>query len=1411
MEIVFPGNPEVLAGTLRGLVAALGYGTADGYIGAVAKLGLLVSLLFVLLGALNLRNGLRLDKLVLHFVVVAAALLPTTTVTISSYDDRNYSVPAVVDNVPIFAAIPLSVTTILGSEIAQRVQLAMTPLYVENNAELFCDNVDAGAGLALDTRRCSFSRAFIRSVRYITAQLGVANQATLSWQHNKTQFNRYCDPDSNAPRFESLLRKSVLSEWDAFCSSTRYKQNVAITWLPVGVRPKTGNAGETITETGQAPELISCATACSRIRDLIADSPAVFAGCEGSSECAAEMSRHADRLYAAANAAAGLASDQLNKSLVVACSLADYAGRSALGAAGVEQLEQMRDCVSWARQMQQKLDSVERARESVQARAATLFVMLAVMLPLVALLVAFVPAVGIKALAGYAGFAAAITLTPAVMAAGDAMFARQLQDLVPTLANSVSVGNSFYCDTSASGTGCAASVMSYLRDALATAEALAEHQNQGVLALVTLLTSIMAMAGFAGGGAAVSSQSAGGSASSASGSGQTFGQAYAAARVATAAELTGTGPGFGEQFGSSIDRFASYGFLKQASASLYSANLQPGAGAVFSSGSAALSATNSSAQTASVDKNAQKSSQIALTNVEQANIREAVNTVVQSVRDGSVATVSGLQQQLAAVGSQFTGKARETFDKWAADFSARVGGQLGSGGGGAGLGGALNAGVGGAANMSNGGAVTTRSGRDARLDENTNASRGVQRQYADRFSDAVAKAADEALQRTFSATSSNAGTANESGGTREQATNSDEINARMSAPAAGDMQGAMLRDMLDRGIMLNSAGMRDHMQSKLARAGLSQEQVQQFMGAFDSEMQRLSSYAAGAGSLGAALAAAASTASLLQAKRETGALGLASAYALAGFENVARDVLQRDAAARAQAAQTQNNAQAFLQFGEQVRSAADAQIAQGMQIAQQIAGNVLTNELANEVRAQLQQIQASSKQLDTAAVKQALANALNKVAGTNYSVPQIEQVLKSAQALANRGIEGFRQSLRDAGLDSNAIAAIEAGAVGLMVKNAAGGAAAAAAGAGAKALELGARVAPAAGRALVAGAAGLRALSGAAGPAGWAFLALDVGVAAATGKSLTARAIDAATSFFASQQQPATATAPAAGAGAGVHAVNSAADPAAAAAPAPGAGAGAGVGLTFDERKLNALMSNAYQQALNDMRVRDSNTSALNSFNANAAHINSVLNAAPTPAAAAAPAAGAGVADPAVAPGAAAAPAAGAGVADPAVAPGAAAAPAAGAGVADPAVAPGAAAAPAAGAGVADPAVAPGVAVAPAVGAGVADPAVAPGAAAAPAAGAGVADPAVAPGAAAAPAAGAGVADPAVAPGVAVAPAVGAGVADPAVAPGVAVAPAVVAARAPGALTDAAVPLHNSGGTYNAIPVNTQTQQQPIV
>jgi len=426
------------------------------------------------------------------------------------------------------------------------------------------------------------------------------------------------------------------------------------------------------------------------------------------------------------------------------------------------------------------------------------------------------------------------------------------------------------------------------------------------------------------------------------------------------------------------------------------------------------------------------------------------------------------------------------------------------------------------------------------------------------------------------------------------------------------------------------------------------------MGAFDSEMQRLSSYAAGAGSLGAALAAAASTASLLQAKRETSALGLASAYALAGFENAARDVLQRDVAARAQAAQTQNNAQAFLHFGEQVRGAADAQIAQGMQIAQQIAGNALTNELANEVRAQLQQIQASSKQLDTAAVKQALANAVNKVAGTNYSVPQIEQVLKSAQALANRGIEGFRQSLREAGLDSNTIAAIEAGAVGLMVKNAVGTVAAGAAGAGAKALELGARVAPAAGRALTAGAAGLRALAGGAGPAGWAYLALDVGVAAATGKSLTSRAIDAATSFFASQQQqqPATATAPAAGAGAGVHAVNSAAtDPAAAAATAPAAGVGQGPGLTFDERKLDALMSNVYQQALNDMRVRGSNTSALNSFNANAAHINSVLNSAPVAEAGVAVAPGAAVhevnsaavvADPAVAPAPAAAVAPGA-------------------------------------------------------------------------------------------------------------------------------------------------------------------------
>ncbi len=95
----------------------------DSWVGSALKTALLVSLLFILAKGV-MREGLRLDTMLLQLLVVMVAFLPKTTVTVEQFD--NAAPPRVVDGVPYAIAIPGSIAGAFALYMTQKIETVMT-------------------------------------------------------------------------------------------------------------------------------------------------------------------------------------------------------------------------------------------------------------------------------------------------------------------------------------------------------------------------------------------------------------------------------------------------------------------------------------------------------------------------------------------------------------------------------------------------------------------------------------------------------------------------------------------------------------------------------------------------------------------------------------------------------------------------------------------------------------------------------------------------------------------------------------------------------------------------------------------------------------------------------------------------------------------------------------------------------------------------------------------------------------------------------------------------------------------------------------------------------------------------------------------------------------------------------------
>ena len=113
-------DPATVGAALTSMAMFFGQ---DSWVGSALKTALLVSLLFILAKGV-MREGLRLDTMLLQLLVVMVAFLPKTTVTIEQFD--NAAPPRVVDGVPYAIAIPGSIAGAFALYMTQKIETVMT-------------------------------------------------------------------------------------------------------------------------------------------------------------------------------------------------------------------------------------------------------------------------------------------------------------------------------------------------------------------------------------------------------------------------------------------------------------------------------------------------------------------------------------------------------------------------------------------------------------------------------------------------------------------------------------------------------------------------------------------------------------------------------------------------------------------------------------------------------------------------------------------------------------------------------------------------------------------------------------------------------------------------------------------------------------------------------------------------------------------------------------------------------------------------------------------------------------------------------------------------------------------------------------------------------------------------------------
>ncbi len=1037
-EIVFPGNPSVMADSLRSVVMLMGYGGENYYLNIV-KTGLLFSLLVTLFNGISLKKGFRLDNLLLHFVVVMAALIPTTTVTVTNYDARvgdSFVAPQVVDNVPLVMAVPISAATMLGSSLQERLDQVMTPMWVAQNRELFCKKSSG----EVSWRTCNFLEAYMESVgRILTSLGGTEVQVNPVWEQNRAAFNRTCDPLNKGPQPNNVMATNVVESWGEFCSSAYItsKQEV-IPFIPFNSTVEVGRWGEIKLSNNQPIPQVSCESACNSIKAEIENNPFILSGCKNEDECRG-MKNNFERILRFNELSNRISEQVFMTNLMYICASHDRVGRGPLQSTFEVSGS---NCKEFASRFLGKLNMAERARETATSRTAFLMTMAAVTFPFIIILVAFGNNMAGKAVIGYAAFMVFLSLVPSIYSASDAIFARQVEQRAELLGVSPVFGGSTsttMCKSAASSSTCANEVVAFLNDTVNMAENIAEFQSGGIFALaglIAMMGSLGALVGGGGGGGGIMAAGSSGGplgasssgASGMSGGGSVAGQPMAAdiyrgLQMANAATRGGGGFSDPGDFLQSATNFIQ-GFAA------YRSSMPSSVAAQSSMGRAEASFGKEASSSAKTGSTASMGSSLNLEAGEMAQIQDAISDIAQRVQNGLITNMSELQNAFAAASKKMNGRQREAFDQVAAKFEADLGGQLGVGAGGdraregdkrgpslptpkAGLG--VNAR--GAASQQKSDSVKDNTGVSAEKSNSTTATTKGSTQFSKQDLEAIQASLQKMRNEFFKSSAGEQGGTQQSGGKDASSSSSESFRGMGSMASPQEMMGGMYALMDEKGKMLSANELKEALQQKMMAAGMSQEQANKFGQAFAQEMGRLKSYGQGVGSTMQAMTAATSAASMLAAKRDPddAQTGLLASMVMAGQSGAAAQLAASLRDQEQKAKQTEGLAGEWLKWGEGLSAQARDRLMQGAKMAEEVGGEVLARnaQLRNEVASALRDAAKNSTVMDRAAVDKAYQQAVNKVLGTSYTMPEAKEVLKLAKQMFTDGLKGVGKFVGD--------------------------------------------------------------------------------------------------------------------------------------------------------------------------------------------------------------------------------------------------------------------------------------------------------------------------------------------------------------------------------------------------------------
>ena len=127
-------DPAVVGSVMTSMAMFFGQ---DSWVGTAIKLALLISLIVILAKGVLAREGLRLDTLLLQFIIISVAFLPKTTVVIEQFE--NNAPPRLVDDVPYAIALPGVLAGAFAMFMTQKIETVMSTVdgkYIAPSGEL---------------------------------------------------------------------------------------------------------------------------------------------------------------------------------------------------------------------------------------------------------------------------------------------------------------------------------------------------------------------------------------------------------------------------------------------------------------------------------------------------------------------------------------------------------------------------------------------------------------------------------------------------------------------------------------------------------------------------------------------------------------------------------------------------------------------------------------------------------------------------------------------------------------------------------------------------------------------------------------------------------------------------------------------------------------------------------------------------------------------------------------------------------------------------------------------------------------------------------------------------------------------------------------------------------------------------